>query len=104
MFYLQEMEIIMVTTVYRKTTSNDMYLNRNSFAPTSWKRETLKTTYHTHLICSSPELCKQEIQHLKQIFHAKNDYPKWVINQVAEQLEAKHRTVTNTVIISLWIF
>ena len=32
-----------VTTVYRKTTTNDLYLNLNSFARTSWKRETLKT-------------------------------------------------------------
>ena len=31
-----------VTTVYRKTT-NDLHLNLNSFAQTSWKSETLKT-------------------------------------------------------------
>ena len=43
----------MVTIVYRKTTSNNMYLNRNLFAPTSWKRETLKTIDGTYLICSS---------------------------------------------------
>ena len=43
----------MVTIVYRKTTSNNMYLNRNLFAPTSWKRETLKTIDRTYLICSS---------------------------------------------------
>ena len=64
-----------VTTVYRKTTTNDLYLNWNSFAPTSWKRGTLKTLIDcAYLICSSPELLKQEIQHLKQVFHEKNDY------------------------------
>ena len=51
-----------VPTVYRKT--NDFYLNWNSFAPTSGKRETLKALIdRAYLICSSPELRKQEIQH-----------------------------------------
>ena len=48
------------------------------------------------MICFSPELWKQEIQHLKQIFHEKNVYPKGVINQVVEQVEAKHRTVIHS--------
>ena len=30
---------------------------------------------------------------MKQVFHEKNDYPKCVINQVVEQVEAKYRTV-----------
>ena len=33
---------------------------------------------------------------MEQVFHKKNDYPKWVINQVVEQIEAKHRTVTHS--------
>ena len=86
-----------VTTVYHKTTSNDLYPNWNSFAPTSWKRVTLKTLIdHAYLIGSSPELQKQEIQHLKQVFHEKNDYSKWVIDQVVEQLKPKHQTVTHS--------
>ena len=32
-----------VTTAYRKTISNNFYLNWNSFEPTSWKKRTLKT-------------------------------------------------------------
>ena len=32
-----------VTTVYHETTANDLYLNWSLFAPTSWKRGTLKT-------------------------------------------------------------
>ena len=60
-------------------------------APTSWKRRTLKTlTDGTYLICSSPEHWKQEIQHLKQVFHEKNDYQKWAINWVVEEVQAKH--------------
>ena len=48
------------------------------------------------MTCSSTELRKQEIQHLKQVFHEKNDYPIWVISQVVEHVEAKHRTVTHS--------
>ena len=71
-----------VTTVYRKATANNLYLNWNSFAPTSWKKETLKTLIDcVYFICFSPELQKQEIEHLKQVFREKNDYPKWVLNQ-----------------------
>ena len=33
---------------------------------------------------------------MKQVFHEKNDYPKWVINQVVEQVEAKHQTVIHS--------
>ena len=30
------------------------------------------------------------------MFHEKNDYPKWVINQGVEQVEAKYRNVTHS--------
>ena len=55
-----------VTTVYHKTTSNDLYLNWSLFALTSWKRGTLKILIdRAYLIGSSPELQKQEIHYLK---------------------------------------
>ena len=74
-----------------------MYLNWNSVVLNSWEKGSLKTLINrAYLICSSRELRKQEIQHLKQVFHKKNDYPKWVINQVVEQVEAKQRTVMHS--------
>ena len=73
-----------------------MYLNWNSSAATSGNRETLKTLIdRAYLICSSPELRKQDLQHLKQVYHEKNDYPKCVTSQVVEQAESKHQTVTH---------
>ena len=33
----------LTTTVYRKKTNNDIYLNWNAFAPVRWKRCTLRT-------------------------------------------------------------
>ena len=65
-----------ITSIYHKATTNDIYLNWESFALTSWKIGTLKTiadrAYH---ICSSIALRKREIDHLKKAFHEKNDYP-----------------------------
>ena len=57
------------TTVYQKPTHNDMYLHWDSFAPESWKRETLKTLLlRAHIVCSSRYLLEKEIKHLEQVF------------------------------------
>ena len=87
-----------ITTIYRKATTNDIHLNWKSSAPTTWKRVTLKTLAEcTYLICSSIALRKKEIGHLKKVFHEKNDYPEWVINQVLNEVEEKHKTSVNNV-------
>ena len=66
-----------ITTIYRKTTTNDIYLNWKAFAPTTWKRGTLKTPAdRAYLICLSIARRKKEIDNLKKVFHEKNDYPK----------------------------
>ena len=47
------------TTVYRKSTNNDIYLNWESFAPGKWKWGTLKTlTKRAYDVCSNQELLK----------------------------------------------
>ena len=70
-----------ITTVYCKGTTNHIYLNWESFAPTTWKRGTLKTLVdRAYLICSNTALRKKEINNLKKVFHEKNDCLKWVIN------------------------
>ena len=62
-----------VTTVYPKATTNDIYLNWMSSAPTTWKRGTLETLVdHPYLICSSIAFRKKEIDHLKKVFHESN--------------------------------
>ena len=86
-----------LTTVYRKATTNDIYLNWKSFAPTSWKRVTLKTLDLAYLICSNIALRRKEIDHLKKVFHEKNDYPKWIINQVLNEVAERHKISVNNV-------
>ena len=42
-----------------------------------------------YLICSNVAFKKKEIDHLKKVFHEKNNNPKWVINQVLSKEEEK---------------
>ena len=64
-----------ITTIYRKATTHGIYLNWKLFAPTTWKRGTLKTLAdRAYLICSSIALRKKQIDPLKKVFHGKNDY------------------------------
>ena len=49
------------TTVYRKPTNSDLYLNWKLFSPCSWKRGTLKTIIRRAcLICSKPNYVQKE--------------------------------------------
>ena len=62
------------TTVYRKSTCNDVYLNWNTFAPATWKRGTLKTlAERAYVICSTHHLLERELKHLEKVFHEKNN-------------------------------
>ena len=60
------------TTVYRKATNNDVYLNWNAFAPIRWKRSTLKA-----------------------LSYENNNYPKYVIKHVLQQISEQHNNKTN---------
>ena len=64
------------TTVYRKSTCNDIYLNLNAFAPATWKRVTLKTLVErAYVICSTDQLLERELKYLEKAFHEKSNYP-----------------------------
>ena len=63
------------TTVYRKSTNNDIYLNWESFAPDKWKRGTLKTlTKRAYDVCSNQELLQKELNYIEKVFRANNNY------------------------------
>ena len=78
--------------MYRKTTTDDIYLNWKSFVHTTWERSTLKTLVESAcLTCSNFALEKKEIDHLNKVFYEKNDYPKWATNQVLNEVEEKYK-------------
>ena len=65
------------TTVYRKFTRNDVYLHLDSFSPNSWKVGTLKTLLlRAFTICSNEQLLNRKTEHLRNVFHHTNGYPK----------------------------
>ena len=72
-----------ITTVYREVTNSDIYLNWNSFCPQSWKRGSLKSlVQRAHLICSTQDLLKTELDHIPKVFLEINNFPLWVIKQI----------------------
>ena len=63
------------TTVYRKSTNNDIYLNWDSFAPDNWKWGILKTlTKRAYDVCSNQELLQKE-KYIEKVFRVNNNYP-----------------------------
>ena len=87
-----------LTTVYRMATTNYICFNWKSFAPTTCKRGTLKTLVDTtNLICLNFSIRKKEIDHLKKLFHEKNDYLKCAINQILNEADEKYKTSVNSV-------
>ena len=57
------------TSVYRKPTSTDRLLDNSSYHPASHKSATIKTLVkRAHVVCSSSEDLKTELQHLNEIF------------------------------------
>ena len=54
------------TSVYRKKTNTDIYMNWHSHAPTTWKIATLKSLIKRgFLISSKTETLNKELEHIK---------------------------------------
>ena len=74
------------TAVYRKETNTDVYLHWNSFAPTVWKKGTLRGLVKRAFMVSSKDyLLEMELEHLREVFTEINGYPKWIVYQVFEE-------------------
>ena len=69
------------TTVYRKPTHTDLYLQWDSNHTITSKYSVVDTLHHrAQVICSSPELLQQEEKHLHQALTRCN-YPEWALNR-----------------------
>ena len=76
------------TTVYRKKSCTDLYMNWHSFAPKSWKWGTLKTLMRrTHIKCATEKHLKEEFKHNRQTFNEIDNYPHWVITKVFKEIK-----------------
>ena len=78
----------METSVYRKPTHTDVYLNWNACAPTTWKTATVKSLVKRALSISSTEaILKIELTHLKKVFTEYNNYPiKFIENIIQNEI------------------
>ena len=74
------------TTVYRKSTSNDIYLHWQSFSQTTWKREALQTLDSgAFKVCSNGQHLQNEIKHLKKVLRDIHSDPNWITEQTIEK-------------------
>ena len=74
--------------IIQKPTNNDIYLNWNTFAPDTWKRETLKTLVErAYIAYSTNELLQKELKYLAKVFYETNNYPHYVIKQILKQVQ-----------------
>ena len=76
-----------LTSVHRKSTDTNIYMNWNSFAPRSWKIGTLKGLFRrAFLICSNKRALDSEIMHLKSVFTGINGYPSKIVHNTLNQI------------------
>ena len=76
--------------IYSKPTHTDLYLPWDSYHILSAKYSVINTLSHrAHTICSTPELLKNELQHLEKVLLC--IYPKWAINKVFIQQQKRKK-------------
>ena len=74
------------TTVYRKPTHTDQYLQWDSHHHLSAKYSVISTlTHRTKTVCSNPELLQKEMEHLRKAL-TNCKYPKWALAKVEKRL------------------
>ena len=85
------------TTVYRKSTNNDIYLHWQSFSPTTWKRGSLQTLVsRAFKVCSNDQLLENEIKQFKKVISDINGYPNWIIEQTIEKVKNRNEMTRST--------
>ena len=90
------------TTVYRKPTNTNLYINWNSFSPESWKIGTLRNmTKRAASICSSKELLLKELTYIENVFIEVNDYPPILVRKTTAAVMEEYETATMNQLIEL---
>ena len=74
------------TSVYRKATYTNIYINWHSHAPSSWRVGTLRNLIkRAKSISSSELLLRNKISYLRNIFTEYNDFLLKVVNDIIDQ-------------------
>ena len=94
------------TTVHRKPTHTDRYLDWNSNHPISAKRSVIQALNHrAKVVCSTQELLAMEMDFLNKVLH-RNSYPDWFLkkNNRPQGYQAPTQETTKDVFISVPYF
>ena len=77
----------LATTVFRKPTHTDLYMQWDRHHAISSKYSVIGTLQHkANTICSSPTLLQQEEQHLQRVL-TRCKYPVWALNRVKMKMK-----------------
>ena len=84
------------TSVFRKPTHTDLYLQRHSHHTISSKYSVAGTLYHrARTVCSNPQLLQKEENHLFQALK-KCKYPTWAINKAKLKSQNPNKNTTRS--------
>ena len=85
------------STVYRKTTYTDRYLDYNSIHPISTKLSVIHTLIHrAKQVCSTPEFLAKDMDHLHKVL-PDNHYPTQFLQQGKPQQKTNKKPKPSTV-------
>ena len=85
------------TTVYHKSTNNEICLHWQSFSPTTWKQGMPQTLVSgAFKVCSKDQHLQNEIKHLKKVFRDINGYPNWRIEETTEKVKNQNKMTWST--------
>ena len=80
------------TSVYRKPTNTDIYINWNAHAPAIWKIATLKSLIKRAFLISSTRIAlDNELAHIQKVFCDLNDYPPKLVETIVKNETSNHR-------------
>ena len=87
------------TSVYRKKTNTNIYMNWNSHSPRSWKIGTLRNLTRRAIMIATENNLQKELDHLQKVFCEINDYPerltkKLISEEVKRQQEPPEQQTT----------
>ena len=84
------------TSVFRKATNTNIYMNWYSHAPKQWKIGTLRSLIkRSVIICSNQKLLEKELNYLRNVFCRINNYPLKLVNDVIKKESEKTNNVNN---------
>ena len=79
----------LTTSVYRRPTHTDLYLQWDSHHNLACKYSVINTlTHRAKAVCSNSQLLTRELQHLQEVL-TKCKYPKWAFDKVLQKQEDK---------------